>query len=84
MAAVTSQTARTTTALFCPSPTTPTRFGKCLPGQEDDIGYALAVDSREVSSYNTAEDASVALLTLAREHMLVPSITLLFEEDETP
>ena len=54
------------------------------PGQADDIGYALAVDSREVSSYNSADDAAIALLTLAREHQLVPSITLLFEEDESP
>ncbi len=53
------------------------------PGEIDDIGYALAVDSRELSSFETADDAAVALLTLAREHGLIPSITLLFEEDET-
>ena len=61
-----------------------TEWEEYEPGQIDDIGYALAVDSREVSSYNTAEDASVALLTLAREHSLIPSITLLFEEDDSP
>lgn len=54
------------------------------PGQLDDIGYALAVDSREISSYNSAEEGAVALMTLAREHNLMPSITLLFEEDEAP
>ncbi len=54
------------------------------PDQADDIGYALAVDSEEVATYGSAEETAVALLTLAREHELVPSVTLLFEEDETP
>ncbi len=54
------------------------------PGQPDDIGYALAVDSREISSYNSAEEGAIAIMTLAREHNLFPSITLLFEEDEAP
>ncbi|MDA0378561.1 MAG: hypothetical protein O2899_03625 [Bacteroidetes bacterium] len=52
------------------------------PGEADDIGYALAVDSREVETFETAEDAAAALLRLAREHGLAPSITLLFEEEE--
>ena len=48
----------------------------------DEIGYALAVDSNEHGRYNTPEEAADALLLLANEHGLVPSITILFEEDE--
>jgi hypothetical protein len=50
--------------------------------EEDEIGYALAVDSEEYGSYNTAEEAAEVILQLAREQNLLPSITLLFEEDE--
>ena len=59
-----------------------TEWEEYTPGDLDDIGYALAVDSREVGTYDTAEEAAAAILTLAREHGLSPSITLLFEEDE--
>ncbi len=52
------------------------------PGQDDDIGYALAVDSKEVGSYDTAEETAAVLLMLAKEHSLLPSVTLLFEEEE--
>ena len=52
------------------------------PGDADDIGYALAVDSREHGTYENPDDAAEALLSLAKEHNLVPSITLLFEEDD--
>lgn len=52
------------------------------PDEDDEIGYALAVDSKEHGCFETPEDAAEALLTLAREHGLLPSITLLFEEDE--
>ncbi len=52
------------------------------PGEEDDIGYALAVDSREHGVYDTPEEAADVLLKLAKESNLQPSITLLFEEDE--
>jgi len=51
------------------------------PGEPDDIGYALAVDSREVDTFETADEVAEALLQLAREHALAPSITLLFEEE---
>lgn len=51
------------------------------PGEPDDIGYALAVDSREVGTFDTADEVAEALLKLAREHALAPSITLLFEEE---
>ena len=53
-------------------------------GHDDDIGYALAVDSNEQGTYGSAEETAVALLALARSHQLVPSITLLFEEEESP
>lgn len=49
---------------------------------DEEIGYALAVDSKEVGSYETPEEAADVLLRLAREQNLLPSITLLFEEDE--
>ena len=51
-------------------------------GDADEIGYALAVDSREHGSYETADEAADELLSLARSFKLVPSITLLFEEDD--
>ena len=51
------------------------------PGEPDDIGYALAVDSREVGTFDTADEVAETLLKLAREHALAPSITLLFEEE---
>ena len=50
--------------------------------EEDAIGYALAIDSEEHGAYDTAEEAADVLLALAREEGLLPSITLLFEEDE--
>jgi len=52
------------------------------PGEPDDIGYALAVDSREAGTFETAEAIATELLRLAREHNLSPSVTLLFEEDD--
>ena len=48
---------------------------------DEEIGYALAVDSEEYGSYTLPEEAAEVLLTLAREHRLLPSITLLFEEE---
>lgn len=52
------------------------------PSEGDEIGYALAVDSKEFGCFDTSDDASEALLNLAREYSLTPSVTLLFEEDE--
>lgn len=51
-------------------------------GESDEIGYALAVDSKEHGSFDTPEQAAEALLLLARDQGLLPSVTLLFEEDE--
>ncbi len=53
------------------------------PDDEDDIGYALAVDSTEHGAYDTPDEVAKVLLDLARKHNLSPSITLLFEEDQT-
>ncbi|ARA94591.1 MAG: hypothetical protein D6685_12780 [Bacteroidetes bacterium] len=52
------------------------------PDEDDEIGYALAVDSTLHGEYETPDEAADVLLGLAREHGLMPSITLLFEEDE--
>ncbi len=53
------------------------------PGEiDEEVGYALAVDTREYGIYDTPEATAEALLALAREQDLLPSITLLFEEDE--
>ena len=51
------------------------------PDEDDEVGYALAVDSEEYASYDLPEETAEALLLLAREHALLPSITLLFEEE---
>ena len=52
------------------------------PGSADDIGYALAVDSKDHATFDDADEAAAALFSLARQHNLTPSITLLFEEEE--
>lgn len=50
--------------------------------EDSDVAYALAIDSAEYGSYEVPEVAAAALLQLAEEHNLLPSFTLLFEEDE--
>jgi hypothetical protein len=50
--------------------------------EDDAIGYALAVELEEYGAYETAEEATEVLLNLARDQGLLPSVTLLFEEDE--
>src|SRR5690554_787389 len=54
-----------------------TEWEEYEPGQDDDIGYALAVDSNEHGTFETPEEAADVLLRLAMEHNLVPSIALL-------
>ena len=49
---------------------------------DEDVAYALAVDSVDHGRYEVPEEAAVALLSLAKEHDLLPSFTLLFESDE--
>lgn len=51
-------------------------------GSDDEIGYALAVDSKEHGSYDSVEAAAAEILELAKKFQLTPSITLLFEEDD--
>ncbi|NND71832.1 MAG: hypothetical protein HKN43_09645 [Rhodothermales bacterium] len=53
-----------------------------VDSDEDEIGYVLAVDSEEFGSYFTPVEAADVLLGLAEEHGFVPSITLLFEEED--
>ncbi len=49
--------------------------------EDDEVGYALAIDSEEYATYETPEETAEALMELAREHNLLPSITLLFEDE---
>lgn len=49
---------------------------------EDEIGYVLAVDSVEFGEFTSPLEAAEVLLELAEEHNYVPSITLLFEEED--
>ena len=59
-----------------------TQWEDYSPEEGDEIGYALAVDSKEHACHDTPEEAAEILLGLAREHNLLPSVTLLFEDDE--
>ncbi|GIV61005.1 hypothetical protein GQ464_013220 [Rhodocaloribacter litoris] len=59
-----------------------TEWETYVPDEDDDIGYALAVDSNEYGTYDSPTEVARVLLDLARTHGLTPSITLLFEEDE--
>jgi len=52
------------------------------PAGDDEIGYALAVDSKEFATFDSGDDVAAALLKLAEARGLLPSVTLLFEEDE--
>lgn len=58
-----------------------TAWENFTPGEDDAVGYALAVDSEEHATYDLPEEAAEALLLLAREHDLLPSVTLLFEDE---
>ncbi|HHP7238516.1 MAG TPA: hypothetical protein ACFCU0_08830 [Longibacter sp.] len=49
---------------------------------ETDVAYRLAVESTEYGTYEIPEVASGALLALAEEHDLLPSFTVLFEDEE--
>lgn len=49
---------------------------------EEDVAYALAVESTVHGTYEIPEVAANALLTLARENDLLPSVTVLFEDEE--
>ncbi|MFB6230442.1 MAG: hypothetical protein ABEL04_04725 [Salinibacter sp.] len=49
---------------------------------EADVAYALATDSVVHSTHDVPEAAAQALIGLAREHDLLPSVTVLFEDEE--
>ena len=48
---------------------------------DGEVDYALAVDGAEFGTYDTPDEAASALLNLAKEHSLVPSFMILFEEE---
>ena len=52
------------------------------PGMKEDIGYTFASDTREHMVSDAVEDIAAALLLLATEHDLCPSVSLSFEEDD--
>ena len=49
---------------------------------EEDVAYALAVDSTVHGTYEVPEVAAESLRDLARAHDLRPRETVLFEDDE--
>ena len=49
---------------------------------DGEVDYALAVDGREFGCFPTPEETADELIKLAREHDLVPSFMLLFDEEE--
>ena len=49
---------------------------------EEDVAYALAIESTVYGTYDIPEVAANTVLTLAREHDLLPSVTVLFEDEE--
>ena len=50
--------------------------------EDIDVAYALATNSVEHGSYEIPEVAAGAFLTLAQDKNLLPSFTLLYEDDE--
>ncbi|WP_022836215.1 hypothetical protein [Salisaeta longa] len=48
----------------------------------EDVAYRLATDSTVESTHDLPEEAAHALLELAEAYDLMPSFTLLFEDDE--
>ncbi len=49
---------------------------------EEDVAYALATRSDVYGTYDIPEVAANTVLTLAQEHNLLPSVTVLFEDEE--
>jgi hypothetical protein len=49
---------------------------------EEDVAYALATNSDVYGTYDIPEVAANTILTLAQEHDLLPSVTVLFEDEE--
>lgn len=53
------------------------------PNGDDEIGYRLAIDSRPHATCESPMEAAEILLSLAREHNLQPSVSLMFEVDDS-
>jgi hypothetical protein len=49
--------------------------------EDEDVAYALAVESTVYDTYDIPEVAAENTLALAREHDLLPSVTVLFEDE---
>lgn len=50
--------------------------------EDEEVAYALAIDSVVHRRYEVPEEAARELLDLATEHELLPSLTVLFEDEE--
>jgi len=50
--------------------------------EDEDVAYALAIESTVYGTYDIPEVAAQKTLDLAREHDLLPSVTVLFEDEE--
>jgi hypothetical protein len=50
--------------------------------EDDEIGYALAVDSEDYGTYEDPDACAHVLARLVQDEGLSPSITLRFEEDD--
>lgn len=50
--------------------------------EDEEVAYALAIDSTEHGRFDNPDAAAVELLDLAATHDLLPSFMLLFESDE--
>lgn len=50
--------------------------------EDEDVAYALATDSVVYGRFEVPEEAARQLLDLATEHDLLPSLTVLFEDEE--
>jgi hypothetical protein len=51
-----------------------------LDTDEEDVPYALAIDSTVHDTYDLPEEAAIELLTLAAQHGLLPSFTPYYED----
>jgi len=50
--------------------------------EDEDVAYALLVDSRDHGTYDVPEVAAEAVLDLARAHDLLPSFVVMLEDEE--
>ena len=50
--------------------------------EDTDVAYALAIESDDHGTYDSAEAAAVELIRLAEAHSLLPSFMVLFEDEE--